>query len=233
MSPAYNLFDLQGFELAIERARKALAEIEARLKGNEALERTRARVAEERGALAAVQAQQRDVDLEVRGIVDHVRDLETKLYSGGTTSTKELMGFQQDVASLQRRRAEREELLLQVMLQGDEAEETLRSSEAALADEESRWSGERERLEREREQHRLDLTQLGPQHEAAAAVLSAQETAVYRRLQSSRGTAVARVERGICGGCGISLPSGDLQRARTSNDLVRCGGCGRVLHVGV
>ena len=38
----------------------------------------------------------------------------------------------------------------------------------------------------------------------------------------------ARVEQGICRGCRISLPTTDLQQAR-SGKLVQCSSCGRIL----
>jgi predicted nucleic acid-binding Zn-ribbon protein len=39
------------------------------------------------------------------------------------------------------------------------------------------------------------------------------------------------VERGLCRGCGVTLPSGDVQRARAGQELVRCNSCGRILYV--
>ena len=48
------------------------------------------------------------------------------------------------------------------------------------------------------------------------------------KLKKQKGTAVAKVEQGVCCGCRISLPSTELQRAR-SDSLVRCSSCGRIL----
>jgi hypothetical protein len=50
----------------------------------------------------------------------------------------------------------------------------------------------------------------------------------YYELKKQRGQAVAKVEQGLCRGCRISLPTAELQRARSGN-LVQCSSCGRLL----
>jgi len=57
-----------------------------------------------------------------------------------------------------------------------------------------------------------------------------QAVAVYGGVKKQRGTAVARVEQGLCRGCRISLPVTEFQKAKTGN-LVRCGSCGRILYL--
>ncbi|MEE8413272.1 MAG: C4-type zinc ribbon domain-containing protein, partial [Dehalococcoidales bacterium] len=63
-----------------------------------------------------------------------------------------------------------------------------------------------------------------------AADIDPQTVEIYRGLKKQRGTAVARVEQGMCSGCRISLSVSEFQRARTGS-LVRCGSCGRILFV--
>lgn len=232
MPPARDMYLLQSLEQAIGQSEKALADIELRLGGNEALELARARAEEGRQALGVVQGQQRDLDLEVQGMATHLKELEARLYGGAPATTKELMALQQDIGSVGRRKAQQEDRLLQLMLQADEAQGVLGGVETTLAEEETSWRGERERLESEGERLRTELADLRGQQRAAERALSAPETAMYRNLRSSRGAAVARVERGICGGCGITLPSSELRRARSTQELVRCGSCGRILHTG-
>ncbi len=232
MSPARHMYQLQVVEQAIGQSEKALVEVDLRLGSNEALESARIRAEEGRQALASVQGQQRDLDLEVQGMATHLKELEARLYGGAPATTKELMALQQDIGSVGRRKAHQEDQLLQLMLQVDEAREVLGRLEATLAKEEASWRGERERLESDGKRLRADLADLRERQGPAEGALSAPETAMYRSLRSSRGAAVATVERGICGGCGITLPSSELQRTRTSLELVRCGSCGRVLYTG-
>jgi hypothetical protein len=53
---------------------------------------------------------------------------------------------------------------------------------------------------------------------------------LYQTLRERRaGQAVARVERGMCQGCRISLPMSVIQKARVSNNLTQCVSCERIL----
>jgi predicted nucleic acid-binding Zn-ribbon protein len=226
------MYDLQALEQAVEADRKALAAVESRLEGDEALERARVLAEEGRRALASVQGQRRDLDLEVQGIAARIKEMDSKLYAGTTTSTKELMGFQQDIRSLERMKGEREDRLLQLMLGEDEGQDAMGLLEASLAEEETRWGVERDRLTGEAERLRSELAALRGREGETAAALTSQETAVYKGLKASRGAAVARVEQGSCGACGVSIPVQRLREARAAQALARCGNCGRVLYAG-
>jgi len=50
----------------------------------------------------------------------------------------------------------------------------------------------------------------------------------YREIKKQRGRAVARLERGTCRACGITLSTAQLQQAR-ANQMFRCSNCGRIL----
>ncbi len=55
---------------------------------------------------------------------------------------------------------------------------------------------------------------------------------LYERLRAARqGRAVAKVEGGACQGCRISLPMNLVKLARSSNDLVQCTNCERILYM--
>ena len=52
----------------------------------------------------------------------------------------------------------------------------------------------------------------------------------YEGLRRSKGgQAVAKVMRGLCQACRMSLPSQQLQRVRNGRQVVLCNNCGRIL----
>ena len=52
----------------------------------------------------------------------------------------------------------------------------------------------------------------------------------YEALRKSKGgLAVAKVERGLCQGCRMSLPTHQQQRVRSGRQEVLCSSCGRLL----
>jgi hypothetical protein len=72
--------------------------------------------------------------------------------------------------------------------------------------------------------------ELSAQRSQLAQTLDQSEVLKYDTLRRSKGgTAVARVERGLCQSCRMSLPSQHLQRLRSGRQTVNCSSCGRML----
>ncbi len=104
--------------------------------------------------------------------------------------------------------------------------ERLDALTAARAAEERALAGRLRTLEADRDR-------LATERAARAARLAPQDLAQYQRLrQIKRGVAVARIVRGACTGCRITLPTNVQQRARSGMQIVRCTSCDRILHAG-
>ena len=231
MSPTRQLYELQQAELDARQRRDALATVEAELNNNQAVAQASSRADEARKDLEALQGEQRDLELSTSGLDSQLQEVEKKLYGGATTNPKELMGFQADAGMLRRRKGEQEDRLLELMLKVDETRGNLDGAQEELRSVEAQWGTEHERLAREKERLSQEAAQLEQQQEELVAGLDPKELSLYRTLQASRGASVAKVEGGMCRGCGLTLPSHELQRARSGQELVRCSSCGRILYV--
>ena len=52
----------------------------------------------------------------------------------------------------------------------------------------------------------------------------------YDHLRRTKaGRAVSPIKTGACSACGVSVPTGLVQRVRAGSELVFCSGCGRIL----
>ena len=231
MSPTKQLYDLQQLEVALSRSQELQAAVEAGLKDTRAVDDTRSRQEEAAKALEAMEKEQRNLELSVGTAEARIRDAEGRLYGGTTTNPKELQGLQQDVRMLRRQKSEEEDRLLGVMERAEEAQARVTAAQEELRAAEAAWGTERERLGRERERLGQEIARLQQEQGQASADVEPREMTLYQSLKASRGTAVSKVERGICLACGLSLPSHELQRTRTGQDLVRCGSCGRILYM--
>ena len=80
----------------------------------------------------------------------------------------------------------------------------------------------------EMERLKTTLADLKAKRQRLAGEIDSEAFEFYQSLRKGKGIAVARVEQGICRGCRISLPTTDLQQARSGN-LVPCSSCGRIL----
>jgi predicted nucleic acid-binding Zn-ribbon protein len=82
-----------------------------------------------------------------------------------------------------------------------------------------------EKLELQPEAERLQT-----QRDAQASDIARAPLSLYRLLRERlRGVAVAGVERGMCQGCRITLPTNIIQKARQPGALVQCVSCERIL----
>ena len=227
-----DLYALQEIDLDIQAKQSALEEVEARLGEREELDEARRLAEEQRGYLREAQTKLRDAEWAVDDIRAKIQPLNEKLYSGTVKNPKELMGLHQDVDSLKARQRELEDRVLEVMSAAEDMERDLREAERLLSEMEAEWQAEQERLRRQGEDLQHDLQELDGRRSIQQAAIEGETIRQYDGLRSAhQGRAVAKVERGICQGCRITLPMHVLQKARSGNHLVQCTSCERILYL--
>ena len=161
-------------------------------------------------------------------------EIERRMYSGFVTNPRELEAFQEEQATLNRNRSAEEDRLLEYMVEMEETQ-SLRD-EARVAFEQI--DGERNRLVAELGARRKELeSELPELHRERQAVSSEQPQsilAIYETVRRSRGgQGVALMDnRGLCGGCRLTVTSAEMQRVRASRETVQCGSCSRILVFG-
>ncbi len=232
MSTAADLYSLQEIDLAIDLRKRRLEEIASLLEEPESLLAARLTHQNALGLLVDLRRQQKDLDIETSQIQAKAAEIEKKLYGGTVRSPKELQDLQEDMLAVRRQAAAREEILLSVMLEAEEAERQNSESAALLAAGEQRWQVECAELLAERTHLETELAALGDKRIGSAGVVAREALQLYDALRARRqGVAVARVERGMCQGCRISLPVSALSKARSGASLVQCVSCERILYM--
>ncbi|MCX6022279.1 MAG: hypothetical protein NTZ05_11215 [Chloroflexi bacterium] len=127
MSRTSDLYDLQKVDLELTGQRTLLAEVEGRLAGNPDLEDLRARLQAEQEQVAALQSEQRDLDLRAREARERVGATEVKLYGGGTSDARELSYLQASLAQDQAVLSRDEDELIGVLARMESAQGSARS----------------------------------------------------------------------------------------------------------
>lgn len=232
MTGAAELYALQEIDLALDTRRVRLAAIEGQLGETEDLLAARQEVAEKRQQVHELREKQKLLE----GPVDEVRNkavaIERKLYSGTIRNPKELQDLQADLYALQAQVRRQEDDLLFQMVRLEEAEAALQGAEAARLEIEERWQAEQQALLTEKEQLEAELRDLEERRQRQVQGYTAEALALYDLLRPRKeGRAVAKVERGMCGGCRITLPMSLLQKAKAGQALVQCVSCERLLYV--
>ncbi len=230
MSVARQLFELQEVDLQTEAREKAVRQMTAELGESEGLRRVRSGLAEEQQRLDVVTAEQRSLEWEIEDISGKQGNFEKDLYSGRIRVPKELSSLQQEVSALKARRTQLEDRSLAMMEQIESGRASVSRLKAELQSVEAEWASRQVDLNRNIESERKALAGLADKQQELARGIDTQALQTYRSLRRQKGSAVARVEQGICRGCRISLPSSELQRAR-GGSLVQCSSCGRILYL--
>jgi len=232
MTTAAELHALQETDLGMDSAVAKLNEVEAQLGESEELIAARELVEQRKGEAHEIQERQKSLDLDAEDARRKALGIEGKLYGGTVKSPKELEDLQADLSSLRSQLRKREDALLEVMLELEDAEKALEEAEAALAETEAAWRAEQDSLVQAQAALKGEIEVLEARRVGQVDGMDRAELSLYQALRERRqGAAVAVVERGLCQGCRITLPMSVLQKARSGLGLVQCVSCERILLV--
>ena len=230
MAHIVDLFALQETDLTLDKALARLAAIEESSAETEELLEARSLAEEKSAALKALRVQQKDAEEEIDTVRTKAADIERKLYSGSVKDPRELQDLDMDLKSLRENIRHREDLLIEVLEQAETAENEYNEAQSALDTLQTDWDTNQASMAAERQQIVPEVERLQAHRTEQAADFERNVISLYQLLRDRRGgQAVARIERGMCQGCRITLPVSVIQRARSGNGLVQCVSCERIL----
>ena len=226
------LYDVQELDLRTSDLQKSLAEVRVKIADDSALSSARARVQHANDRAEELASQRRSSERTIAEIEERLKTVESRLYGGAVTSPKELSAAEEERSFTSGQRQEAEDKLLEVMVEIEEVEEEQRESGEDLARIEVERPAELADLHENQQRMSKELAELGRARDQIAPLVPAQVLSLYESLRKSKnGRAVATVERGMCQGCRLTLSTGELQRARSSQGVVQCNSCRRILLV--
>lgn len=170
-------------------------------------------------------------DEDVEQVRNRKKKDEARLASG-TGSAKDLENLQHEVATLDRRIAELEEVELEVMVRFEETEKNV----VALDDQIANLATEKSTLE-SRANEKLDaisqeLEILHGDRKDLSASIDGELIKLYEKIRSDRaGVGAAEIIRRRCTGCQLDLTAADVARfaATAADEVIRCEECRRIL----
>jgi predicted nucleic acid-binding Zn-ribbon protein len=170
-------------------------------------------------------------EVDVEQVVSRIERDEKRL-SSGQGSPKELEQLQHELGSLAKRRAELEEIELEVMVRIDALDQRISSLSAerdSLHEDVTKLAKEKDRaleeINRAKNATIADRTSL--MNEIESELL-----ALYEKIRASGdGIGAARLHAGQCQGCNLSINAADLSKisALPDDEVVRCEECRRIL----
>ena len=228
MNVSRQLFNLQEVDQELASNEQAYARISAQLGESKDVLNTRAKLEAENQQLEEITHTQHTVEWEIEDLSAKLSKFETELYSGKTTSPKELSSLQQEIESLKNNRGKLEDRDLEIMETVERSNTTISELHSKLEKLQMEWQVQQKNSTTELKELKNTISSLKEKRETLASEIDPQVLTVYEELKKQKGASVAKVEQGICRGCRISLPVNELQQVR-SGSMVRCSSCGRIL----
>lgn len=230
MTTIKQLYSLQEVDLSLDEVNGRISEVERELEARLSLGQLEESLAETRNRLQETQSDHRDLQQDATRLRDRVNYLEGQLYGGEIVNPRELETLQLEVNNTRHQLEQVDVRLLELSLQAEDAHSRIADQEQQLAETQSAWETRQVQLWDELEGLTKRQESLDRERKVMAAGLDAVELTRYEGLRKSKGgQAVARVMRGLCLACRMSLPTQHLQRVRSGRQTVLCNSCGRML----
>ncbi|MCX6420735.1 MAG: C4-type zinc ribbon domain-containing protein [Actinobacteria bacterium] len=170
-------------------------------------------------------------EIDVEQVVTRIEKDEKRMASG-TASPKELEQMQHELASLNKRRSELEEIELEVMVRVDGIDDRIKS----LSVERDQFKLKMAELDAQKTKELTDIAEAvssaNGKRADIAAKISAEVVELYEKIKKTGdGIGAARLIEGKCDGCHLSINAVELSKIKetATDEIVRCEECRRIL----
>jgi predicted nucleic acid-binding Zn-ribbon protein len=232
MQTVKRLHDLQRIDLRLDELEDTLVDVRARLQDDSSITAAAATLTAISEVLAEVGVRRRAAERAIGETQERLESIEKKLYGGAITSLDEMTAAEEERKFVVQQLREQEDNLLELMVQTEDGESAQSEAREALSELKSGRPAEQARLQESERRTAAELDECRRQRDDAAPRVSADLIALYESLRkSTNGSPVARIERGMCQGCRLTLSTMELQRARAAPTPVRCSSCKRILYL--
>lgn len=175
---------------------------------------------------------QRQMDLELKSCLEHIKVEEQKLYSGKTSSSRELEQIQQKMTEYQKSKDKYEEQLLELMEAAENFLTRQNEEKSRLEKCLQEMQANKKIINQKLLEIKLEKTDLEAELSDLVSQIPPEWLERYRKIaKSHRGIGIAKVKQNSCGGCHVSLSESLLQKIKRGNDQINfCENCGRILY---
>jgi len=226
---AKSLLSLQDTDQALALRRRDYRQVEQELKSEGGLPELRENCEKVRVMELESKVETARLESELAMLKGKVAELETRLYGGAITNVRELTAIETEHSAARRNLAQVEESIAPAEIAAEHARQQFEGLTQELTEKEGLWKARNIELRQEMVRVGTEYNKMLELRNAEASEIPEDDLARYTRLfRSNRGVAVVRVERGVCQGCAVRLPVGELTRLRNADGPIPCS-CGRAL----
>lgn len=230
MSSARSLFELQETDQQLALHRRRLRNIVIEIKKSGGLPDLKAGVEKARLSELEAKVEAARLESEMASLTDQVTKLEERLYSGSITNVRELNALETEHNTSRRKRARVEEAIPASKSTSEDATQTYSRLRSELTEKQNAWGKRLVDLKENHSNVGSEYKRIEVIRDSASKDIPLNDMTVYNALlPRTGGVAVVRVERGVCQGCRVRLPIGEISTMLKSVEMVNCSNCGRIL----
>lgn len=224
------LIRLQQLESAADDARRKIADHPARTQALDArLQTARDAASGIKARLTAAAEKRRAEEKDVAGVQTRLAKykdqlLEVKTNREYTAMLHEIEAAQNDIRA-------REDRILEIMMETDELNAGIKTSEAELKTTEKETAAERAVLETEMAGLQSEIDRTTAERQALVADIDRQVLSIFEATAKGRkGVAVAEAKDGLCTICHVRLRPQVFNEVRKNESIIQCDSCRRILY---
>ena len=230
MTTVRQMFALQELDIILDRVQTEHDKVENELKNGDIVKNLESELERDAELLQETELQQRATQLETDSQKERSETLNSQLYGGEVTNPRDLESLEQEASNVLQLVEQQESALAEIMVKVEEAQTKKSELESKLDEAKAAWEIRQSELKASLKELKLEKSGFEGQRTKLTEGLDPSTLQRYEALRKSKGgLAVAKVERGLCQGCRMSLPTHQQQRVRSGRQEVLCSSCGRLL----
>lgn len=231
MAEVTELVELQRLDNDINSKQRRLVEIDAEMANDQELRQSRAILERTHAQFRDLEAGQKSSEWDVEQTRDRITQVEQRLMGNQVSNPRELETLQREIRNLQERQSQLEDVALAAMEKVDKARPVVEARETTTESLEKKWFANQSHITKERAAIEAELPSLQEGRSAAEAAVPPVLRQTYHRIAARKGgVGISKLQGSSCSECRVSLPSQQVQKARSGDGIVTCSNCGRILY---
>jgi uncharacterized protein len=231
MSQSLSLYRLQQIDSQIDRLLLRLQELQKALDDDSEQCRLKGHLETANARLLSAESTLKQAERDVQNQFIKIEQIQSSLYGEKFHSPKELQELQSDVLALKRYLVNLEDRQIDAMQEFETAEAEQRAASVELNKAIDNKTALNKGYLQEQKTIQNEQERLMIERNAVAGAIPATEFTLYDQLRRQRrGVAVALIVENSCGACGSTLSLAQVQSSRSSERMLHCPSCGRILY---
>ena len=187
-------------------------------------------IEEQESVINELNRKYRGYETDVRMNLDGIKKSEAKL--SAVKTNKEYQAFLKEIDDLKEKNSKLEDDMIEFLDRIEDAENTLNAKMTEYSELQTRMNDEKEIIQKETEEGKLQLENLDAKWETVSASIDAGLLATYNRAKSNQSNAIGivAVTDAACQGCHMNIPPQMYNELQRGDSLKRCPICDRIIY---